>query len=85
MVNRIRENGTKEFSQLGRPEDRITSLRIIMHDRRYALVEGVMVDTYTASAILSVYERLSEENRRKYISRSIAEMGVIAFKLLNKK
>jgi hypothetical protein len=42
------------------------------------------LDSWTASAILGVFDHLSETNQAKYLRFPIYKMAEIAFKLLNK-
>ncbi len=44
----------------------------------------VDVDLYSASAIMAVYDNLSEPNQAKYVQMPLAVMADIAFKLINK-
>ena len=43
-----------------------------------------MLDLYSASAIIKVYDNLNEPNQIKYRGLPVYRMGEIAFKLLNK-
>lgn len=80
-TSRIRESGTKIFNTVT-GADRINACRIVKYDQRYAKIDGVMVDIYTASAICAVYNGLNPANREKFISASIQKMAIVAYRLL---
>ncbi len=42
----------------------------------------VILDSYSASAILAVYNALKPENQAKYAAMSLQKMAVVAFKML---
>ena len=80
---RVREQGTKVTN----PQDgieRINAVRQIVTDCQYAKIDGIMLDLYSASAIIKVYDNLNEPNQIKYRGLPVYRMGEIAFKLLNK-
>jgi hypothetical protein len=82
-ISRIRENGTKVFNT-NCDDDKINACRIILHDKHYAKINGIMVDLYTASAIVAVYEKLSEQNKAKFVTASIEKMAILSYRLLEK-
>jgi len=45
-------------------------------------VKGKMVDTFTATMILTVSRKLNEDNRKELFSRSINEIVAISYKVL---
>lgn len=81
--SRIRENGTKNFVT-EKDTDKINACRVILHDKAYAKVNGMMIDHFSASAIVTVYENLNPENQAKFISKPIGHMGITAFRLLER-
>ena len=83
-VTRTRERGT-EVTQTKSGKERISALRRIVSRGQYAKIDGVMVDTYSASSILAVYNNLSPANKAKMESFPIAKMADISFKVLAKK
>ncbi len=62
----------------------IDKVRAIVANRQYAKVDGVLVDGFTASAIIAVYDNLSPEAQAKMAAMSVAKMGLIALKLVNR-
>lgn len=78
--NRTRTGGTK-VTKARSGAERIAAVRAIVDACQYAKVDGVMVDLFSASAIVSVYDALSEANREKYASLSVGRMATVAFAL----
>ncbi len=80
---RTREQGT----QVTNPKDgleRINAIRQIVTDKQYAKVDGIMVDLYSASAIINVYDNINDVQKDKFRNLPTARMADIAFKVLNK-
>jgi hypothetical protein len=79
---RIRKNGTWITSS-GNGAERIAACRDIVARSQYAKIDGIMVDLFSASAILAVHDGLTREDlRAKYLAMPIARMAHVAFKLL---
>lgn len=78
---RTRDNGTQE-TIAGNPDDRIKAIRQIVENKQYAKVDGTMIDLFTASAIVQVYDALSPDSRIKFASLTAGRMGLVAFKLI---
>jgi hypothetical protein len=80
---RVREQGTIVTN----PADglqRINAVRQIVTDSQYAKIDGIMLDLFSASAILKVYDNINEANKVKYSSMPVYRMAEIAFKIMNK-
>jgi predicted RNA-binding Zn-ribbon protein involved in translation (DUF1610 family) len=65
---RVRES---IMSPLG--DDGIEALRTIVHDGTASKVHGVMIDLFSASVILTVYNALNDGNRDKFKSMSMSK------------
>jgi hypothetical protein len=76
-----RKQGTIE-TIAGNPEDRISAIRAILEKKQYAKVDGTMIDLFSASVILKVYDNLNEENKAKFSSFTAGKMAIIAYKLI---
>jgi hypothetical protein len=83
-TTRIREHGT----HVTMPEQetfpyvaRMAALRQIASEKQYAKIDGIMVDLFSASTILSVYDALNDTNKFKYAKLPVYRMAEIAFKL----
>jgi hypothetical protein len=79
--SRVRAGGTVVTLPTS-PEERIAALRAIVARGQYAKVDGVMVDLFSASAVVGIYDALSEANRAKYAALPAWKMAAIAFRLM---
>lgn len=57
---------------------RIASLRQIVADRQYAKVDGVLVDLWTAQAVLACYDAGSDRTRRIIEDAPLEKVAKIA-------
>ena len=76
---------TKEFEPIpgvdfDNPKE--AQLRQIVSDKQRGKVEGVMVDLFTASAIVSVLDAINETNKEKLLALPVERMADIAFKMM---
>ena len=78
---RVREQGTRE-TVAGNPADRIAAIRRIVAEGQYAVVDRTMIDLFTASDIVQVYDALNAANQDRFASMPAPKMGEIAFRLL---
>jgi len=65
-------------------EDKLKRINDIVENRQYAMIEGVVVDLFTASAIISVYDKINTKNKLNFLSKSIPHMASIAMRMLTK-
>jgi hypothetical protein len=79
--SRIREKGTIE-TRADNPSDRMQAIKRIVDRKQYEKIDGQMIDLFSASAIVKVYEALSKDNQEKFACFPAGKMGIIAFKLL---
>lgn len=66
----------------------MTSCKQIVEHKQYARLNGVMVDTFTASAIVSVDEWLGRVNpnaHAEFLTLDVRKMAAFAFKVMNRK
>lgn len=80
-ISRIREQGTVVTAPES-GQERIDAIRQIVERHQYAKVDGIMVDGFSASAIIRVYDAISPENQQKYAGFHVARMADVAFKLM---
>lgn len=81
MKTRIRKNGMVDIY----PEsgiERITAIRKIIADKRYAKMDGTLIDPYSASCIVAVYDKLSPEEQERYRNLEAEKMALVAFQLM---
>ena len=76
---RQRKHGTMETATLDN-DAKVKAIRDVITNG-YAKVNGVMVDIFSASAIIQVYDALGEANKEKYKKLAIHRMADVAFKL----
>lgn len=58
------------------------TLQRIVETGKADYVRGVMIDTFTASMLMTVVSKLTEENKQQLFKRSINEMVAVAYKVL---
>lgn len=62
--------------------DTIERLKSILQKRQAARVKGILVDTFSAKMIMTIYDNLSPEKKEKFATKSIKQMMAIACKYL---
>lgn len=80
---RVRENGTKVTNPKTGME-RIFAIQEIVTSHQYAKIDGMMVDGFTASGIMQVYDALNDVNKEKYRNHKVDRMADIMWKLAKK-
>jgi len=60
----------------------IEQMRNIVSEKQCAKIDGVLVDLFTASAVVKVYDALNESNQAKFGKLSPARMADITWKVL---
>lgn len=83
-ITRTREEGTKVTNTMTATNPglvRINAIRDVVERKQYAKIDGVMVDGFSASAIIQVYDAINDENKEKFRNLSVGKMAEIAFKL----
>ena len=78
---RTREHGTQETLP-GNPLARIEAIRAVVEHKQYAKIDGLLVDLFSASAIVKVYDALNIDNQHKFASYPAGKMAELAFKLI---
>lgn len=58
---------------------RIEAIRNVLTNG-YAKIDGIMMDSFSASAITQVYDALNDANKAKYRNLSPSRMAAIAYK-----
>ncbi len=65
--------------------DTIAKLRTIARDQSAMKITGVMVDAFSASAAIQVYDGLSDQNRQKMGALPIRKLMDVVFKMLSRR
>lgn len=63
--------------------DGINQCREILKNHQYAKVNEVMVDGFSASAIVQVFDALNAENQAKLVKLPVAKVAKICFSVLH--
>lgn len=78
---RTREQGRK-VTLSANGADRIAACRDITARHSFAKIDGVMVDLFSANAIIAVYDALTAQNKSKFENLPIAKMAKVAFQFV---
>lgn len=78
---RIRQQGRKVYADQD-GAGIIAACREIKETATFAKINGVMVDLFSASAIVAVYDACNETNRAKLLALPVQRMASIAFKFI---
>lgn len=81
MSTHTRKHGT-EVTTPDSGAERIAAIRRIVERQQYAKVDGCMIDLFSASAVVAVYDRLNSENQAKFCAMTAPKMAAVAFKLV---
>ena len=66
-------------------ESVIDKVKQIASKKSAAKIDGVMVDSFTASAISQIYDKVNDANKKKMDSLPITKLANLAFKMMNKE
>jgi hypothetical protein len=78
---RTRKHGTR-VTKTKDGDAIIAACRSIVANGQYEKINGHMVDSFSASAIVKVYDAISDANKAKFTALPVARMASIAFQLL---
>lgn len=79
---RTRKQGTRVTKTKDGAEI-LAACRSIVANGQYEKINGHMVDLFSASAIVKVYDALNETNKAKFAALPVARMTSVAMKLLS--
>jgi hypothetical protein len=65
-------------------EGTIDKVKEIASKKQAMKIDGVMVDSFTASAISQIYDRVNDANKKKMDSLPITKLANLAFKMMQK-
>lgn len=77
---RIREHGTREI-MTDNPAARIAAFRRVVAEKQYAKIDGTMIDLFSASIVVQVYDALNDANKAKLAAMSAGKMALIAMEV----
>lgn len=78
---RTRKHGTR-VTRSKDGDEIIAACRSIVANGQYEKINGHMVDLFTASAVVKVYDALNETNQAKLKALPVARMASVVFNLL---
>ena len=67
------------------PMNNIDKVQSIMDNGSAMKIDGVMVDTFTASLIMDIYNKVNEKNQDKMRSMPVEKLASAAYKLANRQ
>ena len=84
MPTTVRTGGTKIHAPANAAE-RIAAFRDIVTNKQYAKIDGTMIDLFTASLVVQVYDALNDENKQKLMTFPAARVSAICYQITKKK
>jgi|TARA_B110000211_G_scaffold229888_1_gene288428 hypothetical protein len=78
----IIKEAEKEAEGMDSGDPKETAFRKIVDEKQAGKVDGSMVDLFSASAVVSILDNLSEKNKKHYLSLPPVKMASIAFKMM---
>jgi hypothetical protein len=75
----------KEFRQVSEAKNLIPVIQTIVKSKGAKKVGGVMLDIFTASMIISVYDKVNDANKKKMENSNIETLVHIAQKVMGMK
>lgn len=74
-----------EIPKLTRDQSKIERLRWVVDNKQCARIDGLVVDIFSASAVIGVYDQLSDANKAKLAVMPIRTMVSVALRVLEKR
>jgi hypothetical protein len=78
---RVRANGRKVYSNQD-GAGIVACCREIKETATFAKINGVMVDLFSASAIVAVHDACNDVNRAKFLALPVQKMATVAFRCI---
>lgn len=82
-VRRVRPSGHSVVGGLEGVEI-IDAMRDIVKRRAYSNINGVTVDTFSASAVIAIYDNVNEVNKQKLLVMSVVRLIAVCFATLDR-
>ena len=77
------DEGLKENAMLN--ENTIEKMREIVSKKQAMKVGGVMVDMFTASAVVQIYDKVNDANKKKMDKMKPQQLANVAYKIMQKQ
>ena len=78
------KQGWELAEEVGLNEGTIDKVKEIASKKQAMKIDGVMVDSFTASAISQIYDKVNDANKKKMDSLPITKLANLAFKMMQK-
>lgn len=75
----------KDLSEFTLSENTIEKMRKIVADKQAMKINGVMVDMFTASAVVQIYDKVNDGNKKKMEKMKPVQLANLAMKIMRKQ
>ena len=79
------KQGWELAEEVGLNEGTIDKVKEIASKKSAKKIDGVMVDSFTASAISQIYDKVNDANKKRMEKLPIVKLADLAFKMMQKK
>lgn len=66
------------------PIEVIQAMRDLVETKSYGIINGVAVDTFTASGVVALYDHVNEANKQKLSAMSVDRMIAVTYSTMQK-
>ena len=80
----FKSNMNKSLTDVDLDENVIDKVKEIASKKSAKKIDGVMVDSFTASAISQIYDKVNDANKKKMDKLPITKLANLAFKMMQK-
>ena len=81
----IREEIKKSLNEAVEPERNMAKIFKIVKDKQYAKISGTIVDLFSASALVKIFDALNDSNKEKLNKMNMNKLSFILSKAFKDK
>ena len=81
-MSSYRKTMSEAYKNMYLAEETIDKIKDIASKKSAAKIDGVMVDTFTASAISQIYDKVNDANKKKMEKLPITKLAALAMKMM---
>jgi len=81
-MSSYRKTMSEAYKSMYLAEETIDKIKDIASKKSAAKIDGVMVDTFTASAISQIYDKVNDANKKKMEKLPITKLAALAMKMM---
>ena len=81
----IREEIKKSLNEAVEPEGNMAKIFKIVKDKQYAKIGGTIVDLFSASALVKIFDAVNDSNKKKLNKMNINKLAYILDKAFKDK